>query len=80
MVPFRKKYYEVFRFGITHIIPFNATSPGPFYTQAGVLKPEFEAYTLRFKDVVRLLSFLAEQLQDVKQTMQSELDALLAAY
>ena len=51
-----------------------------FYTQAGVLKPEFEAYTLRFKDVVRLLSFLAEQSQDVKQTMQSELDALLAAY
>ncbi|NQV73750.1 hypothetical protein HQ496_11560 [bacterium] len=74
------KYDDVFSFGNTRIIPFTSTSLNPFYTQAGALNPEFEAYTLRFKDVVRLLSFLAEQSQDVKQTMQSELDALLAAY
>ena len=74
------KYAEVFQFGTTRIIPFSNGDEAPFYTSDGNLKPEFEAYTLRFKDVVRLLSFLAEQSQNVKQTMQSELDALLAAY
>lgn len=74
------KYNEVFHFGNTRIVPHAASESTPFYLVSGDLHPEFEAYTLRFKDVVRLLSFLAEQSQDVKQTMQSELDALLVAY
>lgn len=70
------KYEEVVRFGNERVIPFNSPSDYPFYDQSGFLKPEYEAYTQRFKDVVRLLSFLAEQSRVVKDMMQLELDAL----
>ncbi len=55
----------------------SGTDPISLNGTESTLMPEYDAYTQRFKDVVRLLSILAEQSQAVKQNMPSELDVLL---
>ena len=70
-----EKYQEVVSFSNESIIPFNNSPQKPFY-EGSVLAPEYEAYTQRFKDVVRLLSYLNDQAVLVRDQMQIELNAL----